>query len=116
MVINANGQRGQPGTAGNGRGSDDGGRGLNGNVVNAVREQPGGLAELVLPPRFFLPVGGMVKGLGETVDEAFGGRDWDAPRSAAAASLGPARWRSGQTRLARAGMASPSPISAASAR
>jgi len=34
-----------------GSGADYCGRDLNGNVVNAVREQPGGMAELVLPLR-----------------------------------------------------------------
>jgi hypothetical protein len=41
--------------------------------VNALREQPGGLAELLLAHRFFFSVGGIITSLTGAVDEAFPG-------------------------------------------
>jgi hypothetical protein len=42
--------------------------------VNAVREQPGDLAELGMTLRVFRLVGGIAERLGEAADEALGGR------------------------------------------
>jgi hypothetical protein len=42
--------------------------------VTAVCEQAGGLAELVFPLRFLLPVGGVIKRLARALDETFS--DW----------------------------------------